>query len=75
MPNDINFCNIHKESTHDDLYGDIDSQDNSNCASDESWDMPKNGETNLKKIEFDNDGNDNEVNDLDDEDALHLIMA
>ena len=35
MPNKIHFCNIHKESTVDDLYGDIDSQDDSSCVSDE----------------------------------------
>ena len=50
MPNQIHFSNIHKESTLDDLYGDIETQDDSSCASDESWDMPKNGEIDLKNI-------------------------
>ena len=35
MPNRIHFCTIHKESTLSDLYADVDSQDNSSCASDE----------------------------------------
>ena len=37
MPDRIRFCNIHTESTLDDLYGDVESQDDSSCASDESW--------------------------------------
>ena len=72
IPNRIYFCNIHKESTLDDLYGDIDSQDDSSCASNESWDMPKNGEIDLKKIKFDNAVNDDEVDNLDNEDTLRL---
>ena len=36
MPNGIHFCNIHEKSTLDDLYGDVKSQDDSSCASDES---------------------------------------
>ena len=41
IPDGIHFCNIYKESNLDDLYGDIESQDDSSCASDESWDMSK----------------------------------
>ena len=39
----IGFHKIHKESTVEDMYRDIDSQDNSSCASNKSWDMPKDG--------------------------------
>ena len=50
----IHSCNIHKESTLDDLYEDVKSQDDSSCASDESWDMPKNGdEIDHKNIIYD----------------------
>ena len=42
-PDGIIFCNIHKESTVEDMYGDVDSQDNSSCASDKSWEMKKDG--------------------------------
>ena len=36
-PDGIVFRNILKESTINDIYGDVDSQDNSSCASDKSW--------------------------------------
>ena len=42
-PDGIVFCNIHKESTVDDMYSDVDSQDNSSCASDKSWKTKKDG--------------------------------
>ena len=35
-PDGIVFCNIHKESTVNDMYGDVNSQDSSSCASDKS---------------------------------------
>ena len=38
-PDGIFFCNIHKKSTVEDMYGNVDSQDDSSCASDKSWDM------------------------------------
>ena len=41
MPDGIVFCNILKESTLDDMYGDVDSQDDSSCASNKSWDNSK----------------------------------
>ena len=34
--------------------------------------MPKKGEIDLKKIEFDNDVDNDEIKDLDNEDALHF---
>ena len=37
------FFNILKESTIYDMYGDVDSQDDSSCASNKSWDMSKDG--------------------------------
>ena len=54
-PDGIVFCNIHKESTMDDMYGDVDSQDNSSYASDTSWDKKKDGgQTDQKTIVYDN---------------------
>ena len=43
IPDRIHFCNIHKVLNLDDWYGDVESQDGSTCASDESWGMPKDG--------------------------------
>ena len=40
-PDGTVFCKIHKESTMEDMYRDIESQDNSSCASNKSWDIPK----------------------------------
>ena len=40
-PDEIVFRNIYKKSTVEDMYGDVDSQDNSSCASDKSWNMPE----------------------------------
>ena len=37
-PDGIVFRNIRKESTMEDMYGEVDSQDDSICASDKSWD-------------------------------------
>ena len=42
-PDGIVFCNIHKELTMEYIYGNVDSQDDSSCASDTSWDEKKNG--------------------------------
>ena len=41
MPDGIFFYNIPKESTLDDMYGHINSQYVSSCASNKSWDMSK----------------------------------
>ena len=35
-PNEIFFCDIHKESNVEDMYGDVDSQNNNSCASNKS---------------------------------------
>ena len=71
-PDGIVFCNIHKELTVDNMYGDVDSQDNSSCASDKSWNMWKDGgQEDQKIIMYDDDVDDNEVDDLN-EDLLHL---
>ena len=72
MPNRIHFCTIHKESTLSDLYADNDSQDNNRCASDKDWKMPEIREEDLKKIEFDNDVDNDEIKDLNNQDKLHL---
>ena len=72
MLSGIYFCNIHKESTLGYLYGDIDLEDGSSCTSDESWNIPKKDEIDLKKIEFDDGVDDDEVDNLVNEDALHL---
>ena len=41
IPDIIHFYNILKESTLDDMYGHINSQYVSSCASNKSWDMSK----------------------------------
>ena len=72
LPDKIVFRNILKESTIDDMYGDIDSQDNSSCASDKSWGMAKDGGQEDQKNIVHNDAVDSdEINDLN-EDGLHL---
>ena len=43
MLDGIVFCNILKNSNLDDMYGDVDSQDDSSCAFNKSWDMLKDG--------------------------------
>ena len=73
MPDGIRFCNIHEESTPYDLHGDVESKDDNSYTSDESWDLPKDGvEIEYKNIVYNDDVNDDEIDDLDDEDALHL---
>ena len=72
MLDGIQFRNIDKESTLSDLYADNDSQDDNSCASDADWKMEENTEKDLKKLEFDIDVSDNEIEDLNNEDALHL---
>ena len=41
-PDRIVFHNILQESTMNDMYGNVNSQDNSSCVSNKSWDMKKN---------------------------------
>ena len=53
-PDGIVFRNIHKESTVKDMYKDIDSQDDSSCASEKSWNMRKGrGQKDQKTIVYD----------------------
>ena len=64
-PEGLVFCNIHKELTVEDLYDDVDSQDNSSCASDKSWDSKKDGgQDDDKNIVYDDDMEQDEINDL-----------
>ena len=71
-PEGIVFCNIHKELTVEDLYGDVDSQDDSSCASDKNWDTKKEGDQeDDKNIVYDDDIEQDEINDLN-KDLLHL---
>ena len=66
------FCNIYKEITVEDMYDNDDSQDDSSCASDKSWDMKKDGgQDEDKNIVFDDDTEQDEINDLN-KDLLHL---
>ena len=64
-PDGIVFRNIHKESIVEDMYGDTDSQDNSSCASDKSWDMLKDsGQEGQKTIMYDDAVDDDKIDDL-----------
>ena len=56
-PEGIVFCNIHKILTVKDLYPDVDSQDDSNNASDTSWNKRKHGgeQDDDKNILYDDD--------------------
>ena len=68
----IVFFNIHKESSVDDMYRDVDSQDNSSCASDKSWDEKKDGgQIDTKNIVYDDAVDDDEIDDLN-EDLIQL---
>ena len=67
------FCNILKESTLDGMYGGVDSQDDSSCVSDKSWDMAKDGgQEDQKTIVYNNAINDDKIEDLNKEDVFHL---
>ena len=71
-PEGIVFCNIHKVLTVEDLYNDVDPQDDSSCASDKSWGMKKDGgQEDDKNIVYNDDMEKDEINDLD-EDLLYL---
>ena len=73
MSDGIHFHNIYHESTLLDLYADTVSQDNDNsCVSDNNWKDRKNPEVDLKNLVANVGIDDDEVNDLDDKDALHL---
>ena len=71
-PEGIVFCNIHKELSMEDLYDDINSQDDSSCASDKSWNSKKDGgQDDNKNIVYDDDMEQDKTNDLN-KDLLHL---
>ena len=73
MTDRIQFHNIHHKSTLSDLFVDEVGQDDVNsCASDNDWKDRKNPQVDLKNFVADVGIDDDEVNDLDDEDALHL---
>ena len=47
------------------MYGDVDSQDDSNCAFDKSWNMPKDGDqVDQKTIIYDDAVDNDEIDDL-----------
>ena len=60
------FCNIHHELTVEDMYRDVDPDDNSNNASNTSWDNKKHGDVrnNDENILNHDDVEDDEVEDL-----------
>ena len=65
IPDVIFFCNILKESNLDDMYGDIDSQDDSICTSNKSWDRLKDGgQIGQKNIVYDDAVDDDKLDDL-----------
>ena len=73
MPDRIHFRNILKESTIDDMYGDVDSQDGSSCSSNKSWDMSKDGgQIDQKNIAYNDAVDDDKIDDLNKEDVLHF---
>ena len=73
MPEGIQFHNIHHESTLPGLCADkVGHKDNDSCASDNDWKDRKNPELDLKNLGTDVSINNDEVNDLDDGDAIHL---
>ena len=64
-PEGIVFRNIHKILTVEDLYCDVDSQDNRDNASDTSWDKKKHGgQDDNKSIVYDDDVEYDEIDDL-----------
>ena len=74
MLDGIVFCNILKELTLDDIYGDVNSQDDSSCASDKRWDMSMNGgQADQKNIVYDDVVDDDEIDNLNKQDVLHLL--
>ena len=56
----------------EDLYNNVNSQDDSSCSSDKSWDMKKDGDQeDDKNIVYDDDLEQDKINDLN-KDLLHL---
>ena len=72
MLDGIQFRNIHHESNLSDLFADKDLDDNKSCTSDAGWNMRKNPGIDLKKLVTNTAIDDNEVEDLNNKDALHL---
>ena len=73
MPDGIQFNNIHHESMLLDLFADEVGQDNNDsCVSDDDCKDRKNHEIGLKNLVANVGINDDEVGDLDNEDAIHL---
>ena len=67
----IQFHNIYHESTLSDLYADkVGHKDNDSCASDDDWKDRKNHEIDLEFLVTDVGINDDEVDDLDNKDAI-----
>ena len=71
-PEGILFCNIHKKTTVENIYNNVDSQDESSCAFDKSWDIKKEGgQDDNKNIVHYDDMEQDEINDLN-KDLFHL---
>ena len=68
----IQLRNRHHKLILLDLFVDNDRNDDDSCASDTDQKIGKNLETYLMKIELDMDIDNNEINDLNDKDAVHL---
>ena len=60
------------QSISSNLFADNDLYDNDNYESDADLKIGKEPETDLKQIEFNIDVNNNEINDLNNKDAVHL---
>ena len=55
------------------MYEDVESYDDSSCSSNESWDIPKdNSEIDQKNIVYNDAVDDDEIDDLNNKDAIHL---
>ena len=71
-PDGIQFRNIHHESILPDLFASNDIYDYDSYVSDADWKVGKKPETHLEKIVFNIDVDNNEIDDLNDENAIHL---
>ena len=73
MSDRIHFSNILKELTLNDLYSDVESQDDNSCASNKSWNMSKDGgQIDQKTIVYNDAVADDKIDDLNEELVLHL---
>ena len=58
------------------MYGDVDSQDDSSCASNKSWDMSKDGgQIDQKTILYNDAFDDNKIDDLNKGNVIHFVMV